>query len=727
MGIFFIVPPINAVAAAMNFFARLFIRFLLPVALLVAGRTHAQLCAGSLGDPVVHITFGAGTNPGPALGNNNYNFQAEDCPDDGEYTVRNSTSSCFGNSWHSLSADHTGNANGYFMLINASFQPGDFYRQTVDGLCGNTTYEFAAWVVNVLRSFSCGGAGIKPNLSFSIETSSGAVLATYDTGDIPVSSGPEWKQYGMFFTTPPGTTSVVVRLRNNAPGGCGNDLALDDITFRPCGAKIDAVIEGVPSGKAEQCAGDETAYRLSATVTSIYIQPQYQWQESRDSGATWQDIAGATATTYTWTPLPAGNYRYRMLIAEQGNIGSTACRVASLPLEVIVHPPPLINFAALAPFCPDAPLQLAASVDYFNGTGSFSWQLPPSVSLLYEERDSASFKLLTASAPAAAGFAGNYILTAASAQGCTATDTAVMQLLEQPVAALQLPALACAGTVVPLSGTASISNGNIASWQWTWANNTETTQNITPLFAEAGTYPISLVAKASNGCLSLPAEGQLVVKPKPVANFRMPEVCLADPFAQFQNASSVAGGEPLNYKWNFGDAANPNAGSTEKDPRYRYNKTGVFDVRLSVTSASGCVKDTVQQFTVNGSSPKASFALQGGPSFCSADSVVLRNTSTVDFGSITKLVIRWKADNAAEAIQVDDVPVSGKNYAFSYAPFMDTASQKFTIHYTVYSGIGCMDEGSKQHFNAKAARCLFLFCHCIATGMHKRHWADRHL
>ena len=32
-------------------------------------KIFAQLCQGSLGDPVVNITFGAGTNPGPPLGN----------------------------------------------------------------------------------------------------------------------------------------------------------------------------------------------------------------------------------------------------------------------------------------------------------------------------------------------------------------------------------------------------------------------------------------------------------------------------------------------------------------------------------------------------------------------------------------------------------------------------------------------------------------------------------
>ena len=107
--------------------------------------TQAQLCIGSLGDPVVNITFGAGNNPGPAVAaaTTNYQYVTNACPVNGDYTLLNKGVECnYG--WHVLQGDHTGNANGYFMLIDASFEPGDFYLDTVKNLCANTTYEFAA-------------------------------------------------------------------------------------------------------------------------------------------------------------------------------------------------------------------------------------------------------------------------------------------------------------------------------------------------------------------------------------------------------------------------------------------------------------------------------------------------------------------------------------------------------------------------------------------------------
>ena len=129
------------------FFTRyIFFRsLLLMIGAALPCNTKAQLCNASLGDPVVNITFGAGNNPGPAVAaaTTNYQYVTNACPVNGDYTLLNKGVECnYG--WHVLQGDHTGNANGYFMLIDASFEPGDFYLDTVKNLCANTTYEFAA-------------------------------------------------------------------------------------------------------------------------------------------------------------------------------------------------------------------------------------------------------------------------------------------------------------------------------------------------------------------------------------------------------------------------------------------------------------------------------------------------------------------------------------------------------------------------------------------------------
>ncbi|MGB3008614.1 MAG: gliding motility-associated C-terminal domain-containing protein, partial [Chitinophagaceae bacterium] len=298
---------------------------------------NSQLCTGSLGDPVVNLTFGTYSNPDlNYTPSNAYTYISSSCPDDGYYTVTSSTSGCFGNAWHTVSSDHTG--NGAFMLVNASYQPGDFFVKTVTGLCPNTTYEFASWIMNVLLSPS----GIKPNLTFRIETPDGIVLKQYNTGDIFVSSQPEWKQYGFFFTTSPANPVIILRITNNAPGGMGNDIGLDDITFRPCGPVITSEIQG-GSSLLDICTGSQQDFVFGASISPGFNSPIFQWQNSMDSGLNWIDIPGATNMSYQRNPTISGSYWYRITVAEGGNAGFSGCRIASEVLKIIVHPKPIVD------------------------------------------------------------------------------------------------------------------------------------------------------------------------------------------------------------------------------------------------------------------------------------------------------------------------------------------------------------------------------------------------
>ncbi|MBK9569322.1 MAG: gliding motility-associated C-terminal domain-containing protein [Chitinophagaceae bacterium] len=314
-------------------FVRLFFLFCCSFIFL---SSNAQLCIGSLGDPVVNLTFGSGANTGQGFTAPGYTYVASSCPNDGFYTITSSTSGCFGNSWHTVNADHTG--NGAFLLVNASNQPADFFITTVSGLCPNTTYEFSAWIMNVLIS----ATGIQPNLTFNIETPAGVILNTFNTGNIAVSPQPDWKQYGFFFTTTPGNPVIVLRITNNAPGGIGNDLALDDITFRPCGPVLSSSIQG-SSNIVDQCINLQSNYTFDAVVSPGFLLPVYQWQVSTDSGVLWKDIPGANTLLYQRQPTPAGNYWYRLTVAESGNAGLSACRIGSNVLIINVFPKPVIN------------------------------------------------------------------------------------------------------------------------------------------------------------------------------------------------------------------------------------------------------------------------------------------------------------------------------------------------------------------------------------------------
>lgn len=325
--------------------------FIVVITLFLTCHLRAQLCTGSLGDAVVNIDFGSGTGRGGALGSaiTAYTYSSSGKLDEGYYTIVNTTTGLRDNAWHIIT-DHTGNTNGYMMVVNASTlaTAGIFYTKTVTNLCPGTTYEFSAWLMNVMTFTSP-----NPNVTFTVSTTSGTVLGTYNTGSLAVTSSGTWKQSGFYFTT--GTDSeVVITMLNNAVGAApGNDLALDDITFRACGPIVSAMVQNNNSTDLTVCDNDVATYTLIGNVgTSVYSDPAYQWQVSTDNGTTWTDVTAATSLTYNAVFNSAGTYLYRMTTAQRTNISSASCRVSSNNLTITVASSPLTpSITTVQPSC----------------------------------------------------------------------------------------------------------------------------------------------------------------------------------------------------------------------------------------------------------------------------------------------------------------------------------------------------------------------------------------
>ncbi|HXB34786.1 MAG TPA: T9SS type A sorting domain-containing protein [Puia sp.] len=142
---------------------------------------------------------------------------------------------------HTGSTTGTGNppaANGatagYMLAVNGTYAPSSFFSTTVTGLTANTEYTLSFWVYNLCplcganpsTGGSSGTPGVKPNIAFAI-----AGMDYYNTGELTYSG--QWVQGSFTFNSGAGT-SVPISIRNNAPGGGGNDFAIDDITLTTC-------------------------------------------------------------------------------------------------------------------------------------------------------------------------------------------------------------------------------------------------------------------------------------------------------------------------------------------------------------------------------------------------------------------------------------------------------------------------------------------------------------
>jgi gliding motility-associated-like protein len=661
----------------------------------IPGASYAQLCSGSLGDPVVKIDFGQGTaTHAGALpaGTTSYLYTAADFPPDGSYTVENTTAGS-GNVWWSTT-DHTGNIGGYMMVVNASVSKTDyFYKSTVTGLCPGTTFEFAAWITNLLRTNDIS----PPDITFTIITTGGTVLATYNTGTIPLTpSGNVWKQYGTYFTTPAGVSDVVIQVTNNSAGGApANDLALDDITLRPCGPVVSSsFISGNSSSLTQNaCAGTNQSYTLSSTVSAGgYTNPVYQWQVN--TGSAWTNIAGATTTTYgvNFQPAVTGVYKYRLLTSEAANSGTVSCQVASNELTLTVADSPIAAFVLAT----NNNNCLVSTVDFKDASTS---RLKLTGRLWdFGDGQTSTSPRPTHTYTTPGDF--NVRLTVTNSAGCSSTSAVqTMHIVPKLVADFTASASICPDSIVTFTDK-SINVDPIAQWQWNFGDGTTVTRTtgatFTHTYATTGTYKVTLEVISDKGCVSdLRTQTINLIS----VNFN---VCPND-ITQFTDITALPGNTGLTYNWNFGDApaatvSNPNT-SNVQNPTHKYTNPGTYTATLKVFSQNGCAPVAKSKSFIISSTPVAKFDIENKNTLCGGDSVTFVDQSLSANAAITKLIWYYDIDNhPTDTIVFKKTTIrTDKKYRHFYGLNNTALPQIYHAVLVVYTVSGCSYTTTRQN------------------------------
>ncbi|AVR46311.1 hypothetical protein C7S20_14135 [Christiangramia fulva] len=348
-------------------------KFLAAAALLlfyIQAQAQLGFCTGSKGDPIFHEDFGSGTGTGPPLapGITNYTFISED-PQDGQYTIADDIGNVI-TSWHQNLPNET-LSNGRALIVNADYTAGLFYKTSISGLCENTTYEFSAFLINIYNRASqvCENGGIPINVRFEIWDESGTVLLNGgNTGDITSTNSPKWDRYALTFRSEPGQGSVILKMFNNGAGGCGNDLAIDDIIFRSCGDLTTVETTDGSTGIYAVCEENAPVNinLVASPDNSVYDEHYFQWQKSPDANS-WTDIPGANSQNYNTGNINSTTY-YRVKVAEdQVNLSSNVCSSASEFFELkIVQLPDAPQSNGNLQICEGDPIP-ALSVDVPDG------------------------------------------------------------------------------------------------------------------------------------------------------------------------------------------------------------------------------------------------------------------------------------------------------------------------------------------------------------------------
>ena len=397
-------------------------------------------------------------------------------PSDGFYTV-SSHANFF--DWHVIS-DHTPNdTNGKMLVVNADFTAGEFYQTTINGLCENTTYEFSSWMINLLPSTTqCANGGIPINVRFEIwDNTDTNLLARGDTGNINGTLNPNWQQYALVFQTLPAQTSVILKMLNNGNGGCGNDLAIDDIVFKSCGDTV--TIEDASNNTNIFLCENQLPFSTQLTAIpdfTIFSSHFYQWQESAD-GVNWVDIVGENNQSYTTSSLNTTTF-YRVKIAEDAiNLSNDSCNSSSEIFEIKA-----VSF-------PNAPISNGNLMVCENDNTPLSVNVPNNVIVNWYDA-AVGGNLLQANSTIynPNGVSGMYYAEAETILGgCLSTTRTALEInyLEVPNVTDQTLEF-CENTTITLS--ANPTNPSIVT-SYLWSNG-ETTEQID--VSSAGTYSVQV-------------------------------------------------------------------------------------------------------------------------------------------------------------------------------------------------------------------------------------------
>lgn len=560
--------------------------FSLLLFLVFIPKLWSQLCGGSFGDPVFTEDFGSTTVNylqtsaplNPAFATTTYQYTSVYPPNDGFYTIANFTGpNNRGWSWIS-SADHTSDAAGRYgnmLIVNADdTTTGEFYRRKVTGLCANQVYRFSAWVLNIVLP---GQNQIKPNVTMQIRDSADNLLGSVSTGDI--AEDRTWRNFFVDFRSGSLSGDVQVVLINNSLGGIGNDLAIDDISFMPCGPST-SVSSNITSVSTTGVCDNSASLVLTANVPSgVFANPVYKWQKSKD-GILWTDITSFSANSFL--NILSGTYnngdQYRFAVVESSNSSTVTCIVNSPPiiLKVNGYPnaPQVQNYIICQNSAPQTLSATGLNLKWYNSsTGGVGSTAAP----------------LTNSS--ATGSVSYYV--SQTVNGCESArskiDVITIANPSPPLVSSSILTYCQDSVSSPLSAT-----GSNLLWYSSSSGDSGSTSAPVPDTSLPGNFSY-WVSQTVNSCESARREIQVKVYPRPFSSIlKDAEIC------DGETVVLDAGPGFIDYEWN---TVPPN-----KTQTLSVSKTGTYSVKL--TDANNCT--AVQSVNVTaGITPEISKIIMG--------------------------------------------------------------------------------------------------------------------
>ncbi|MFH1296437.1 MAG: PKD domain-containing protein [Bacteroidota bacterium] len=281
-------------------------------------------------------------------------------------------------------------------------------------------------------------------------------------------------------------------------------------------------------------------------------------------------------------------------------------------------------------------------------------------------------------------------LTVMTSAGCTKDTTKQVIVYPALTAAFSYNSPACAGDSILFTDLSNSPHGSITTWVWNFGDGTPpvtinfpANPNVSHMYANGGTYSVTLTVTNSDGCTAVKTN-QVLIKYAPLANFSFASGGCANVGLQFTDLSQQnGGGAIISWNWDFGD---PNSGvnntSQLKNPIHAFSAGGTFDVNLIVTNINGCIDSITKTVTIN----NAPVAVYSADTACFGLPTSFTDASTTSTGT----VIGWLWNFGD--------PASGSNNtsALQNPIHVFTNIGTYNVNLTVTNSNGCLDDTTTQ-------------------------------
>lgn len=195
---------------------------------------------------------------------------------------------------------------------------------------------------------------------------------------------------------------------------------------------------------------------------------------------------------------------------------------------------------------------------------------------------------------------GTYQVTLTARIGtCTSTATKTIYVPPLPLVQITSPDQQACDT--PFAVTFNDPTSNLTAWHWNFndpssgALDTSNVQNPVHTYANFGSYNVTLTVTDNHGCTNTDTYFNYILIQAPQLNFTVEDSgCVGDIFNYTANVISPADPVVTDYTWNFGDGTG-NFSVATPNTTHQFNTVGIFDVTLTITTASGCTATLTKQ------------------------------------------------------------------------------------------------------------------------------------